>query len=154
MRISGSDLCTLHSGAPPASRKACTCCASGEPSPPLYPTPSSTTPTSSIATNRPLAGTLPADIPASPANPAAATRQVARMATDPVTRGAPAVALGATNGVQLSVPRSTSNSDDHWVVTPEDSMKSRNGGLIRAIRISATTHQVMASANASNHHPV
>ena len=76
------------------------------------------------------------------------------MATDPVTSGAPAVAVGATNGVQLSVPRSTSTSDDHCVVTPEDSMKSRNGGLIRAIKINATSHQVIASAKASNHHPV
>jgi|GEM_PF-5396175 len=91
---------------------------------------------------------------ASPARPAAATRQVATIATEPVTNGAPAVALGATNGVQLSVPRSTSTTDDHWVVTPDDSMKSRNGGLIRAIRTSATTHHVMASTIASSHHAV
>ena len=76
------------------------------------------------------------------------------MATDPVTRGAPAVASGATNGVQLSVPRSTSTSDDHCVVTPDDSMKSRNGGLIRAIKISATSHHDIANARASNHHAV
>ena len=69
---------------------------------------------------------------ASPASPAAATSVVASTATDPVTSDAPAVAFGATNGVQLSVPRSTSVSDVHCVVTPEDSMKSRNGGLIAA----------------------
>ena len=68
---------------------------------------------------------------ASPASPAAATSVVASTATEPVTSEAPAVALGATNGVQLSVPRSISVSDIHCVVTPEDSMKSRNGGLIR-----------------------
>ena len=33
-------------------------------------------------------------------------------------------------------------------------MKSRNGGLIRASRISATSHQVMASTSASSHHAV
>ena len=64
------------------------------------------------------------------------------------------MALGATNGVQLSVPRSISISDDHCVVTPEDSMKSRNGGLIRPSRTSATTHHVIASASASSHHAV
>ena len=79
---------------------------------------------------------------------------MASIATDPVTSGAPAVALGATNGVQLSVPRSTSTTDDHCVVTPDDSMKSRNGGLIRAIRTSATSHHVMASAIAGNNHAV
>ena len=68
---------------------------------------------------------------ASPAMPAAATNVVANTATDPVTNEAPAVAFGATNGVQASVPRSISVSDIHCVVTPEDSMKSRNGGLIR-----------------------
>jgi len=31
-------------------------------------------------------------------------------------------------------------------------MKSRNGGLIRAIRVNATSHHVMASARASSHH--
>src|SRR5579884_2714534 len=76
------------------------------------------------------------------------------MATEPVTSGAPAVALGATNGVQLAVPRSTSTSDDHWVVTPEDSMKSRNGGLIRASRINAISHHSIASVSAAAHHPV
>src|ERR1700733_12328463 len=107
-----------------------------------------------MVTSRPDAWPPRAAIPASPASPAAATRQVARMATEPVTSCAPAVALGATNGVQLLVPRSTSTNDDHWVVTPEDSMKSRNGGLIRAIKISATSHQDIASANARNDHPV
>ena len=68
---------------------------------------------------------------ASPARPAAATNVVANTATDPVTNEAPAVAFGATNGVHASVPRSISVSDIHCVVTPEDSMKSRNGGLIR-----------------------
>ena len=68
---------------------------------------------------------------ASPAMPAAATNVVANTATDPVTNEAPAVAFGATKGVQASVPRSISVSDIHRVVTPEDSMKSRNGGLIR-----------------------
>ena len=64
----------------------------------------------------------------------------------PVTSDAPAVAFGATNGVQLSVPRSISVSDVHCVVTPEDSMKSRNGGLIRPSMTSATTHHAMASS--------
>ena len=78
--------------------------------------------------SRPRAGM---DRMASPASPAAATSVVASTATDPVTSEAPAVAFGATNGVQLSVPRSTSVSDSHCVVTPDDSMKSRNGGLTR-----------------------
>ena len=91
---------------------------------------------------------------ASPARPAAATSVVASTATDPVTSDAPAVAFGATNGVQLSVPRSISVSDVHCVVTPEDSMKSRNGGLTRPSSTSATTHHVMASAAHSSHHAV
>ena len=91
---------------------------------------------------------------ASPASPAAATRVVASTATDPVTSDAPAVASGATNGVQLSVPRSISVSDVHCVVTPEDSMKSRNGGLIRPSSTSATTHHAMASTEHSAHHAV
>ncbi len=91
---------------------------------------------------------------ASPARPAAATRQVARMAADPVTSGAPAVALGATNGVQLSVPRSISTSEDHCVVTPEDSMKSRNGGLTLRRSTRATTHHSVANTRLSAHHPV
>ncbi len=33
--ITEPSLCTLRSGAPPASRNACTACAAGEPSPPL-----------------------------------------------------------------------------------------------------------------------
>ncbi len=52
------------------------------------------------------------------------------------------MAFGATNGVHADVPRSTSVSDVHWVVTPEDSMKSRNGGLIRPSSSRATTHHV------------
>ncbi len=76
------------------------------------------------------------------------------MAADPVTSGAPAVAVGATNGVQLSVPRSISTSDAHCVVTPEDSMKSRNGGLTLRSRISATTHHSIASTRLSSHHAV
>ena len=79
---------------------------------------------------------------------------MARIATEPVTSDAPAVAVGATNGVQLSVPRSTSVSDVHCVVTPEDSMKSRNGGLTRPSSTSATTHHVIANTMASSHHPV
>src|ERR1700712_3350168 len=108
-------------------------------------------PTSRIAISRPRAGI---DRIARPANPAAATNVVARMATDPVTRDAPAVALGATNGVQLYVPLSTSTSDNHCVVTPEDSMKSRNGGLIRPSMSSATTHHVTASAPHNAHQAV
>ena len=64
------------------------------------------------------------------------------------------MAVGATNGVHPDVPRSTSVSDVHWVVTPEDSMKSRNGGLIRPSSTSAPAHQATASADASAHHPV
>ncbi len=104
-----------------------------------------------MVTSRPRAG-----IPglASPASPAAATRQVARMAADPVTSGAPAVAVGATNGVQLSVPRSISTSDDHCVVTPEDSMKSRKGGLTLRSSTNATTHHSIASTRLNSHHAV
>ena len=51
----------------------------------------------------------------------------------------------ATYGVQAPVPRSISVSDIHRVVTPEDSMKSRNGGLIRPSSTNATTHHVTAS---------
>jgi hypothetical protein len=52
------------------------------------------------------------------------------------------------------VPRNISVSDIHRVVTPEDSMKSRNGGLIRPNSMSATTHQVMASTAHTAHHAV
>ena len=76
------------------------------------------------------------------------------MAADPVTSGAPAVAVGATNGVQPSVPRSISTNDDHCVVTPEDSMKSRNGGLMARNSTSATTHHNIARTRASAHHAV
>src|SRR3954454_2012279 len=91
---------------------------------------------------------------ASPAMPAAATNVVAKTATEPVTNEAPAVALGATNGVQASVPRNISVSDIHCVVTPEDSMKSRNGGLIQPSSTSATTHHDTASATHGSHHAV
>ena len=91
---------------------------------------------------------------ASPAMPAAATNVVANTATDPVTSEVPAVAFGATNGVQASVPRSISVSDIHCVVTPEDSMKSRNGGLIRPSMKSATTHHSTASTMHTVHHAV
>ena len=101
--------------------------------------------------NRPRAGM---ERSASPARPAAATSVVASTATELVTRDAAAVAPGATNGVQLSVPRNISVSDVHCVVTPEDSMKSRNGGLIRPSMNSATTHQTTASAVHANHHAV
>src|ERR1700751_1270495 len=104
-----------------------------------------------MVTSRPRAGI---DGLASPASPAAATRQVPRMAADPVTSGAPAVAFGATNGVQLSVPRSISTNDDHCVVTPEDSMKSKNGGLTLRSRTSATPHHTIASVNVSSDHAV
>src|SRR5262249_14133259 len=89
---------------------------------------------------------------ASPAKPAAATSVVASTATDPVTNDAPAVASGATYGVHESVPRSISVSDIHSVVTPEDWMKSRNGGLIRPSMTSATTHHNTASTMHSAHH--
>ena len=108
-------------------------------------------PTNRIVTSRPRAGIVRI---VSPASPAAATSVVASTATDPVTSDAPAVALGATKGVQLSVPRSISVSDVHCVVTPEDSMKSRNGGLTRPSMISATTHHAMASTEHSAHHAV
>ena len=72
----------------------------------------------------------------------------------PVSSPAPAVAFGATNGVHTSVPRSISVSDIHRVVTPDDSMKSRNGGLIRPSNASATTHHVTASTMHSAHQPV
>ena len=91
---------------------------------------------------------------ASPARPAAATSVVASTATEPVTSEAPAVALGATNGVHASVPRSISVSDIHCVVTPEDSMKSRNGGLMRPSSSSATTHHSTASTAHASHHAV
>src|SRR5712672_1182619 len=91
---------------------------------------------------------------ANPAMPAAATNVVASTATDPVTNEAPAVAFGATNGVQASVPRSISVSDIHCVVTPEDSMKSRNGGLIRPSNTSATTHHSTAITTHGSHHAV
>ncbi|CFS34918.1 Uncharacterised protein [Mycobacterium tuberculosis] len=150
-RITGPTLCTLRRGVPAASRNACTGWATGEASPPRWPTVSSTTPTNSIVTSRPRAGIAGL---VSPASPAAATRQVPRMAADPVTNGAPAVAFGATNGVQLSVPRSTSTSEDHCVVTPEDSMKSRNGGLTPCSCVSAITHHSVARAIANSHHAV
>ena len=79
---------------------------------------------------------------------------VASTATGWVTRDDAAVAFGATYGVQADVPRSTSISEVHWVVTPEDSMKSRNAGLTRPSSTRATTHQATASADARSHHPV
>ena len=108
-------------------------------------------PINSMAISRPRAGM---ERSANPAIPPAATNVVASTMAGWVTSSAAAVALGATYGVQLSVPRSISISDVHWVVTPEDSMKSRNGGLIRPSASSATTHHVTASAEASAHHPV
>ncbi|CAG6963274.1 hypothetical protein PICSAR132_01373 [Mycobacterium avium subsp. paratuberculosis] len=104
-----------------------------------------------MVTSRPRAGMVG---PARPASPAAATRQVPSTAADPVTSGAPAVAVGATYGVQLSVPRNISTSDDHCVVTPEDSMKSRNGGLMARSITRPTTHHSVASTSATSHHPV
>ena len=101
--------------------------------------------------SRPRAGI---DRIARPASPAAATSVVASTATDPVTNEAPAVAFGATNGVQTSVPRSISVSDIHCVVTPDDSMKSRNGGLIRPSSTSATTHHSTASTAHDSHQAV
>lgn len=82
--------------------------------------------------------------------PAAASIVVAMTIADWVTSEDPAVAVGATNGVQLSVPRSTSVSDVHCVVTPEDSMKSRNLGLILPKMSKATIHHVLASARQGN----
>ena len=76
-------------------------------------------PTNRISVSRPRAGM---DRMHSPASPAAAIRPVATTATGWVTRTAPATRSGETNGVQLSVPRSTSVSDVHCVVTPDDSM--------------------------------
>ena len=73
----------------------------------------------SIAMSRPRAGMVRN---ARPARPPAATRVVARIAAALVTSVVPAVAFGATTGVQVAVPRSTSISDVHCVVTPEDSM--------------------------------
>src|SRR3954453_13855640 len=91
---------------------------------------------------------------ARPATPAAATNVVASTATEPVTNEAPAVAFGATNGVQTSVPRNISVNDIQRVVTPEDSMKSRNGGLTRPSSTSATTHHSTASTMHIAHQPV
>src|SRR6202035_4680992 len=105
-------------------------------------------PTSSMVTNRPRAGM---DRNARPASPAAATSVVARIATELVTSDAPAVAAGATYGVQLSVPRRASVRDVHWVVTPEDSMKSRNGGLTWPSNASATSHQRLATPSEGRH---
>ncbi len=115
---------------------------------------SSVTPISSMVTSRPAPGERRDSMPVSPASPPAATKTVPRIITGLVTSGAPAVAFGATNGVQLWVPRNISVSDVHRVVTPADSMKSRNGGLTRPSSSRATTHQVTASASASSHQPV
>ena len=104
-----------------------------------------------MVTSRPRAGMLGS---VSPASPPAAIRMVARTATGWETSEEAAVELGATNGVQADVPRSTSVSDVHWVVTPDDSMKSRNGGLIRPSRTSAITHHATAIAEAKDHHAV
>ena len=73
----------------------------------------------SMIVNRPRAGM---DRIARPAIPAAAIKPVAMTAAGCVTRTAPATRSGETNGVQLPVPRSTSVSDVHCVVVPEDSM--------------------------------
>ena len=62
------------------------------------PAASNAMPISSMVISRPRAGI---DRIANPASPAAATSVVASTATDPVTNEAPAVAFGATNGVQL-----------------------------------------------------
>ena len=104
-----------------------------------------------MLTNRPRAGI---ERRASPARPPAATRVVASTMTGWVTSDEAAVAVGATNGVQADVPRRASVSDVHWVVTPEDSMKSRNGGLIRPSSTRATAHQVIANAEANAHQAV
>ena len=104
-----------------------------------------------MVTNRPRAGM---ERSARPARPPAATSVVANTATGCDTSEDAAVDPGATKGVQAEVPRSTSVSDVHWVVTPADSMKSRNGGLIRPSRISATSHHVTARMQASAHQAV
>ena len=104
-----------------------------------------------MVTSRPRAGI---ERNASPASPPAATSVVASTATGWDTREDAAVDPGATNGVHADVPRSTSVSDVHWVVTPEDSMKSRNGGLIRPSSTSATTHHVTARSEANIHQAV
>src|SRR6476661_7506580 len=62
---------------------------------------------------------------ARPAMPAAATNVVANTPTDPVTNEAPAVAFGATKGVQASVPRSISVSDIHRAVKRSQSRFGR-----------------------------
>ena len=104
-----------------------------------------------MVTSRPRAGM---ERSASPARPPAATRVVASTATGCDTSEDAAVDPGATNGVQADVPRNTSVSEVHWVVTPDDSMKSRNGGLIRPSMISANTHHVTARPQASAHQAV
>ena len=87
----------------------------------------------------------------SPASPAAASVPVASTAAGCVVSTAPAMRSGETNGVHELVPRSTSVSDVHSVVTREDSMKSRNGGDTRDRISSGTTHHVHASTSAPAH---
>src|SRR4029079_7658453 len=108
------------------------------------------TPISSITMSLPRAGIVRI---ASPAMPAAATNVVANTPTDPVTNEAPAVAFGATKGVQASVPRSISVSDIHRVVTPEDSMKSRNGGANQARMNTGENPQNTRNNAQERHHP-
>ena len=100
--------------------------------------------------NRPRPGI---DRIASPANPAAASRPVARTAYGCVARPAPATRSGETNGVHALVPRRTSVSDTHSVVTLDDSMKSRNGGLTRDRISSGTSHHRQARTEPSSHQP-
>ena len=131
MRITGSSLWTLRSAPVGVEERLHLMGAHGEP-PPEYPAPSSTTDDQQHR-DQPSPGRHGSQ--RQPASPPAATSVVARIAIGlGHQRRSRGVALGATNGVQLSVPRSNSVSDVHCVVTPGGLMKSRNGGLIRPSR--------------------
>ena len=87
----------------------------------------------------------------SPASPAAASVPVASTAAGCVVSTAPATRSGDTKGVHELVPRSTSVSDVHSVVTRDDSMKSRKGGETRDRISRGTTHHAHASTSAPTH---
>ena len=107
-----------------------------------------TTPVTRIATSRRRNGIR--DI-ARPARPAAASSPVARTAAGSDTSAAPAARSLETNGVHELVPRSTSVSELHSVVTRADSMKSRNGGDSRDSSNRGTSHHRHASARPRTH---
>ena len=148
-RSSGSNLCTLRSGAPEPSRNARTVSARPPPAGPTHGAVIAASPTAAITSSRPRAG-----IPrrSSPTTPAAATTPVASTKTGSLVSAAPAMRSVDTNGTHAEAPRNTSVTEDQRVVTSADSMWSRNGGETRPSSTSGTAHHRHTAADSGSHH--